>query len=75
LGGLFYPAQGMKDQNIPLLINQNASVSAIYREITFGSTYTIHVEETRDRQTKILKRDAIGQGNMVAVPLYVGYKP
>jgi hypothetical protein len=74
LGGLFYPAQGMTDQNIPLFINQDASVSAIYREITFGSTYTIHVEETRNGNKKILKRDTIGQGNMVAVPLYISSK-
>jgi hypothetical protein len=75
LGGLFYPAQGFKQANIPVLINQDSSVSVIYREIAFGPTYQIHIEETRDRQTKTLKRDQIGQGYMVAVPLYVGYKP
>ena len=74
LGGLFYPAQGMEDPEIPLLINQNASVAAIYREIAFGPTYKIHIKETRDQDTKTLRRDAIGQGHMVAIPLYSGYE-
>lgn len=75
LGGLFYPAQGVSDPYLPLLLNQNASVSAVYREITFGSTYTTQIKEIRQGKTKTLKRDVLGTGNMVAVPLYVGYEP
>ena len=75
LGGLFYPAQGMEDPQIPLLINQNASVSATYREIAFGPTYTNHIEETRNSRTKTLRRDDIGQGQMVGISLYTGYEP
>ncbi|GAB4233208.1 MAG: hypothetical protein Kow0049_16520 [Stanieria sp.] len=72
LGGLFYPAQGVNDSDIPVLLNQNSSVSAVYREITFGSTYTIEVQETQKGKTKILKREDLGKGNMIAVSLYVG---
>ena len=43
-----------------------------YREIAFGSTYTLHIAETQGGNTKTLKRDAIGKGQMVAVPLYRG---
>ena len=75
LGGLFYPAQGFENPEIPLLINQNASVAAIYREIAFGPTYKIHIAETRDLETKTMRRDAIGQGHMIAIPLYIGYQP
>lgn len=75
LGGLFYPAQGVNNPDTPLIVNQNASVAAIYREVAFGSTYKIHIQETRDLQTKTLNRDALGKGDMVAVPLYVGYEP
>ena len=75
LGGLFYPAQGFDNPEVPLIVNQNSSVSAIYREIAFGPTYKIHIQETRDRETKIVERAAIGRGNMVSIPLYVGYKP
>jgi hypothetical protein len=74
LGGLFYPAQGVNDPQLPLLINQDASLAAVYREIAFGSTYKIQVEETRQKETKTLLRDTLGQGNMVSVPLYVGYQ-
>lgn len=77
LGGLFYPAQGVNDPKIPVLLNQDAAVSAVYREIAFGPKYTIEVEETRKGQTKTLSRDAVDRkGNMmVAMPLYVGYQP
>jgi hypothetical protein len=74
LGGLFYPAQGVNDPQLPLLINQDASLAAVYREIAFGSTYKIQVKETRQQETKTLLRDTLGQGNMIAVPLYVGYE-
>jgi hypothetical protein len=75
LGGLFYPAQGVNDPNLPALLNQNSSVSAVYREMAFGSTYATQIEETRKGKTKTLKREVLGQGHMVAVPLYVGYEP
>jgi len=77
LGGLFYPAQGVQDPKLPALLNQNSVVSAVYRELAFGSTYKIEVEETRKGVTKTLSRDAMGgKGNiMVAMPLYVGYQP
>ena len=70
LGGLFYPSQGVKDTTVPLFINHNSAVSAVYREIAFGSTYTMHVAETREGKTKTLKRNTLGKGKMVAVPLY-----
>lgn len=73
LGGLFYPSQGVKDPNIPLLINQNSAVSATYREIAFGPTYKIHVKETQKAVTKTLTRATLGKGSMVPVPLYIGY--
>ncbi len=72
LGGLFYPSQGVKDPTIPLLINHNSAVSAVYREIAFGSTYTVHIEETHAGETKTFKRNALGKGKMIAVPLYTG---
>ena len=75
LGGLFYPAQGVNDPKIPVLLNQDASVSAVYREIAFGSTYTIQVEETRKGKTKTLRRDTLSKGNMIPMPLYVGDEP
>jgi hypothetical protein len=74
LGGLFYPAQGVHDPQIPLLINHRSFVSATYREIAFGSTYTVHVQETRGEDTRTLRRDVLGAGAMVAMPLYAGYK-
>ena len=73
LGGLFYPAQGVNDPNIPLLLNVDSSVSAVYREIAFGSTYEIQVKETRKGKTKTLQRES--GDNMFPMPLYVGYKP
>ncbi|MGQ4647532.1 glycosyl hydrolase family 28-related protein [Lyngbya aestuarii] len=75
LGGLFYPAQGVSDPKIPVLLNQDSAVSAVYREIAFGPTYTIQVEETRNGETKTLRRDALSTGNMIGVSLYVGYNP
>ncbi|MEM9804251.1 MAG: glycosyl hydrolase family 28-related protein [Cyanobacteria bacterium P01_D01_bin.56] len=72
LGGLFYPSQGVKDPTIPLLINQNSSVSATYREIAFGPTYTVHIEETQQGETKILTRESMGTGEMIPVTLYAG---
>ncbi len=72
LGGLFYPAQGLQDSETPLLINQDSVVSATYREIAFGPTYNIHVEETHQGTTKLLKRATLGEGAMVSIPLYVG---
>ncbi len=75
LGGLFYPAQGVNDPKIPVLLNQNSSVSAVYREIAFGSTYTIQVEETRKGETKTLRREALSGGKMLPMSLYVGYEP
>ena len=72
LGGLFYPSQGVKDKSIPLFINHNSAVSAVYREIAFGSTYTVHIVQTREGKTKTLKRDTLGKGKMIAVPLYRG---
>lgn len=75
LGGLFYPAQGVNNPDTPLIVNQNSSVSAIYREVAFGPTYKIHIQETRDRDTKTVERDALGQGSAISIPLYVGYKP
>ena len=72
LGGLFYPSQGVKDPTIPLLINHNSAVSAVYREIAFGPTYTVHIEETHAGETKTFKRNALGKGKMIAVPLYTG---
>lgn len=74
LGGLFYPAQGVNDPNIPMLLNQDSMVSAVYREITFGSTYTIQIKEIREGKIKTLKREALSKGNMVSIPLYVGYE-
>jgi hypothetical protein len=74
LGGLFYPAQGVNDPQMPLIVNQDASLTAVYRELAFGTTYKIQVKETRQKQTKTLLRDTIGQGKMIAVPLYAGYK-
>jgi hypothetical protein len=74
LGGLFYPAQGVHDPKIPVLLNRDSAVSAVYREIAFGSTYTIQVEETRRGETKTLRRDALSRGNMIPMPLYVGYE-
>lgn len=74
LGGLFYPAQGVNDPQMPLLINQDASLTAVYREIAFGTNYKIQVKETRQKETKTLLRDTISKGIMIAVPLYVGYK-
>ncbi|WP_237743516.1 glycoside hydrolase family 55 protein [Pleurocapsa sp. PCC 7319] len=73
LGGLFYPSQGVKDPKIPVLINRDSSVTAVYREIAFGSTYTIQIIENRKEKTKTLNRQSLGKGNMIAVPLYVGY--
>ncbi len=73
LGGLFYPAQGLENPEIPALINKNSAVSASYREITFGSTYDVEIKEIRNEKTKVLKREAIGTGNMIKVPLYVGF--
>ncbi|AFY76766.1 hypothetical protein Ple7327_1379 [Pleurocapsa sp. PCC 7327] len=75
LGGLFYPAQGVSDPKMPVLLNRDSSVSAIYREMAFGSTYATQIEETHKGKTKTLKREVLGQGHMVAVPLYVGYEP
>lgn len=72
LGGLFYPSQGVKDPKIPLLINQNSTVSATYREIAFGPTYDIHIQETRKKETKVLTHDALGKGPMIPVILYIG---
>lgn len=72
LGGLFYPSQGVKDPKIPLLVNQDSSVSATYREIAFGPTYDIHIQETRKKEIKVLTRDALGKGAMVPAILYVG---
>ncbi|HEY9729701.1 MAG TPA: glycosyl hydrolase family 28-related protein [Chroococcales cyanobacterium] len=73
LGGLFYPAQGVHDPKIPVLLNRDSAVSAVYREIAFGPTYTIQVEETRRGKTKTLRRDTLSRGNMIPMPLYVGY--
>lgn len=72
LGGLFYPSQRVKDPTIPLFINRDSTLSAVYREIAFGSTYGIHVAETRKGKMKTLKRDTLGKGKMVAIPLYRG---
>lgn len=73
LGGLFYPAQGVKDPQIPVLLIQDSAVSATYREIAFGSTYTIQIEETRGGESHTLMRRELGEGKMVGVPLYVGH--
>lgn len=73
LGGLFYPSQGVKDPEIPVLINENSSVSAIYREIAFGSNYKVQIKEVRQGKSAILMREELGKGKMVAVPLYIGY--
>ena len=75
LGGLFYPAQGVKDPQIPVLLNQDSSVSATYREIAFGSTYTIQIKETKQGESATLMREALGQGKMVGVALYVSHEP
>ena len=75
LGGLFYPAQGVKDTQIPVLLNQDSSVSATYREIAFGSTYTIQIKETKQGESATLMREALGQGKMVGVALYVSHEP
>lgn len=72
LGGLFYPAQGVEDPTIPVILNQDSSVSATYREIAFGPTYNIQIQEIRNEETRNLMREELGTGNMVAVPLYVG---
>ena len=72
LGGLFYPAQGMSDPSIPLLRNENSYVSATYREIAFGPTYTTHIRETHNGESRELSRDSLGTGAMVFVPLYSG---
>ena len=73
LGGLFYPAQGVNDPKLPVLLNQNSAVSAVYREIAFGPTYKIQVKETRKGKTKTLHRNS--KANMFPMPLYVGYEP
>lgn len=73
LGGLFYPSQGVKNPEIPVLINENSSVSAIYREIAFGSTYKVQIKEVKQGKSAILMREELGKGKMVAVPLYIGY--
>ena len=75
LGALFYPSQGVEDPTIPVILNQDSSVSATYREIAFGSTYEIEIQEIRHGKTRNLKREILGKGNMVAVPLYTGYEP
>ena len=73
LGGLFYPSQGVEDTTIPVIFNQDSSVSATYREVFFvRSTYDIHIKEIRDGETRIIRREDLGKGNMVKVPLYVG---
>lgn len=72
LGGLFYPAQGVENAEIPALLNQDSAVSATYREISFGSTYDLEIKEIRNGEAKKLKREALGSGNMVKVPLYLG---
>ena len=73
LGGLFYPSQGVEDPTIPVILNQDSSVSVTYREVFFvRSTYDIHIKEIRDGETRILRREELGKGNMVKVPLYVG---
>ncbi|WP_293091156.1 glycoside hydrolase family 55 protein [Moorena sp. SIOASIH] len=72
LGGLFYPAQGVDDPKRPVILNRDSAVSAVYREIAFGSTYTIEIKETRRGKTKTLRRDQLDAGTMVAIPLYTG---
>ncbi len=72
LGGLFYPSQGVEDSSIPVILNQDSSVSATYREIAFGSTYDIQIKEIRNGKTKNLSRKELGTRNMVKVLLYVG---
>lgn len=75
LGGLFYPAQGVEDPNMPVLFNQDSSVSAVYREIAFGSSYTTQIQEIRKGKSATLMSDDVRKGNMVGIPLYVGYEP
>lgn len=72
LGGLFYPSQGVEDPTIPVILNQDSSVSATYREIAFGPTYDIEIQEIRNGETRNLRREELGNGNMVQVALYVG---
>jgi hypothetical protein len=72
LGGLFYPAQGISDPSTPILLNAQSEVSATYREIAFGPTYTVHIQEFHGEGRDELLRSSLGEGAMVFVSLYSG---
>jgi hypothetical protein len=74
LGGLFYAAQGFRDGQLPLLVNENAHVTASFQDIAFypGGKYQVIVKETQNGQTRELTRKDATQGNWVIRGLYAG---
>ncbi len=72
--GLFSTNSPDNSTNIPLLINKDASVSAVYRELSLNSPFQIQIEETHLQQTKILTRKSLADRERFVMPLYFGYE-
>jgi hypothetical protein len=72
--GLFSAALKANSTKIPLLLNHNSLVVAIYRELSSDSPFKIQVEETHRQQTKTLARESLTNEETVSMPLYLGYE-
>jgi Pectate lyase superfamily protein len=72
--GLFSANSPDNSTKIPLLINKDASVSAIYQELSLNSPFQIQIQETHHQQTKILTRKSLADRERFVMPLYFGYE-
>jgi len=73
LGTLLYPCQSFAAADGPAFINNESSVSLIYRVSSYvtNGNYPVQVRETRDGVTREYRPAVNAAGIM---PLYVGYK-
>ncbi|MGL5879655.1 MAG: glycosyl hydrolase family 28-related protein [Xenococcaceae cyanobacterium] len=72
--GLFSTNYPDNSTNMPLLINKEASMSAVYRELSLDSPFQIQIQETHRQQTKILTRKSLADREKFVMPLYIGYE-
>ncbi len=60
LGGLWYPAQGVKDPTLASIVVENAAVSASFTDMCKGGgQYRVSVREHRDDDARELGRDKL----------------
>ena len=52
LGGLMYPVHPVKDESLPMFINENSDISLIHGVSAYNKNHRIYIRDTQQGTTK-----------------------